>query len=68
MLKSKHEYICEGCKKVATVQDSVLYECTVYAQVPPYYIRHGCCPFNMPKAKTLKYKVRVGQQKQRKVR
>jgi len=63
MLESKHEYICEGCKKLATVQDSVLYECSVYAHVPSYYIRQECCYFNRPEAKTKK-KVTKGQQKQ----
>ncbi|MBW2645193.1 MAG: hypothetical protein JRE23_03255 [Deltaproteobacteria bacterium] len=60
---SKHEYICEGCKRIATVQDSDLYECSVYAFVPPYYIRQGCCYFNRPETKTKK-KITKGQQKQ----
>ena len=63
MEDSKHEYICEGCEKLATVQDSVLYECPVYANVPSYYIRQGCCFFNRPKAKVIK-KITKGQQKQ----
>jgi hypothetical protein len=58
--QTKHDYICEGCEKV-----SKDLECTVYAQVPPYYIRHRCCPFNR-KVVTVKKKKRVGQQKQRK--
>jgi hypothetical protein len=60
---SQHEYICEGCTRVTTVQDSELYECSVYAFVPPYYIRQGCCYFNRPAAKAKK-KVTRGQQKQ----
>ena len=57
------EYICEGCERV---QEELT--CGVYASPPPYYIRHGCCPFNMPKrTATKKRRVRVGQQKQRKV-
>jgi hypothetical protein len=76
MIESKFEYICEGCEKVAsvlawsssaskvaTVQDSVVYECTVYAFVPPSYQRLGCCPFNRPKVKAKK-KITKGQQKQ----
>jgi hypothetical protein len=64
-IKSQHEYICEGCKKIATVQDSVLYECPVYAFVPPYYINQGCCYFNRPasKKKAVGAPFRVGQQK-----
>ena len=59
--KSKHEYICEGCDRV-----SEEIACKVHAFVPPYYIRHKCCPFNKKATTVPKVKVRVGQQKQRK--
>lgn len=56
------EYMCEGCERL-----SPDFACLVYAAPPSYYIRHGCCPFNMPKRKaTSKRRVRVGQQKQKK--
>lgn len=41
---SKHEYICQGCDRMTDE-----YECKVYAYVPSYYIRQGCCYFNRPK-------------------
>ena len=56
--KSKHEYVCEGCDRVS--EDI---ECGVYAFVPPYYLRHKCCPFNKKATTVPKVKVRVGQQK-----
>jgi len=58
MEQSKHEYICEGCTRV-----SKDIECKVYAHVPPYCIRQGCCYFNRP-AEVVKKKVTKGQQKQ----
>jgi hypothetical protein len=57
---SKHEYICEGCDRVSETK-----ECKVYAMVPPYYLRQGCCYFNRPTTTKKKGRVRVGQQKQR---
>jgi hypothetical protein len=53
------EYLCEGCEQ--TKQETL--SCGVYADVPPYYIRHGCCPFNMPKRQVVKVVRRVGQGK-----
>ena len=55
---SKHEYICQGCDRVT--ED---YECKVYAFVPSYYIRQGCCYFNRPTIKATK-NITKGQQKQ----
>jgi hypothetical protein len=63
--ETEHDYICEGCEKVLTIQDSVLYRCTVYKFVPPAFIRMRCCPFNRKVIVVKKEKVRVGQQKQR---
>jgi hypothetical protein len=61
-ITSQHEYICEGCTKAVWVArgDRV---CFVYAFVPPYYIRQGCCYHNRPEAKTKK-QITKGQQKQ----
>jgi hypothetical protein len=56
---SKHEYICEGCDRLQANDLT----CGVYAFVPPYYIRHKCCPFNRKAKSVPKIKVRVGQQK-----
>ena len=53
------EYICEGCERITQETQS----CGVYADVPPYYLHHKCCPFNMPKQVVKKEHVRVGQQK-----
>jgi hypothetical protein len=56
--QSQHEYICEGCDRVSEEKT-----CLVYAFVPPYYLRHNCCPFNKKNTTLPKVKVRVGQQK-----
>ena len=62
MEQSQHEYLCEGCDRVS--EDKT---CMVYAFVPPYYIRHGCCPFNKKSTSVPKRKVRVGQQKTKRI-
>lgn len=59
---SKHEYVCEGCDRVSEEK-----ACLVYACVPPYYIRHQCCPFNKKPTTVPKIKVRVGQQKGKRI-
>ena len=58
-IRTKHCYICEGCDRVEANDKT----CQVYAFVPPYYIRHGCCPYNKKATTVPKKKVRVGQQK-----
>ena len=63
MIESQHEYICEGCEKLATVQDSVVYRCTIYPIIPSHFIKKCLCPFNKPKA-AAKKKITKGQQKQ----
>lgn len=55
------ELICEGCEKFRHETLS----CSVYVDIPPYYLRCKCCPFNMPETKVEKKRVRVGQQKQK---
>jgi hypothetical protein len=62
--KSKHEYICEGCDEVQANDLT----CGIYVFVPPYYIRHKCCPFNKRSVTVPKVKVRVGQQKTKSMR
>ena len=60
------EYICEGCERA---DESVDFKCLVYARPPSYYVRQGCCPFNMPKRIPKKLgRVRVGQKKTKRVR
>jgi hypothetical protein len=61
-VKSQHEYICEGCPSVK-IYETGGRECSIYAFVPPYYIRQGCCYHNRPEVKAKK-KVTRGQQKQ----
>ena len=58
------EYMCHGCDRA---DETVDFKCLVYAQPPSYYVRQGCCPFNMPKIipKRIGH-ARVGQQKQKK--
>jgi hypothetical protein len=57
--RPQHEYICEGCPRVTKN-----YYCGVYAFVPPYYIKQGCCYFNRPAPKKkVDVRGRVGQQK-----
>lgn len=58
---SNLDYMCEGCEKA----DMTLFKCTVYNELPSYYVRRGCCPFNQETKQPTKRKVRVGQQKQK---
>lgn len=64
-----HKPICEGCEKGPSMTTfPYVKRCTVYPWVPPYYIRVNQCPFNMQSVMVKKCKVRVGQQKQRRLR
>ena len=55
---------CIGCEYSGELKR----QCTVYYSVPSMYMRAGRCPANPPKAKATGRRVRVGQQKQRRLR
>jgi hypothetical protein len=52
--------ICEDCNRL----HETCGQCTVYHEVPIYYIHQGACPFNHLVRITVEKK-RVGQQKQK---
>lgn len=64
-----HKPVCNGCTKGVVLRVFPYTTCcTVYERVPGAYLRANLCPFNPPVAKASNKRVRVGQQKQRKVR
>jgi len=54
--------ICNGCKKAR--KDG---SCMVYGVPPSVYVRGGECPINQIERKAKKKRVRVGQQKQKRL-
>jgi hypothetical protein len=71
------DYMCERTEDIGTrgkielvnclcsKADTVQYTCTVYTgELPPFYMRRRCCPFNQP-VKHVNKRRRVGQQKQK---
>lgn len=66
-MKTRNE-ICPGCPKATWVCTG--WQCPVYAEPEALmWFRQGTyCPFNPPKVAVKNGRVRVGQQKQRKLR
>jgi hypothetical protein len=59
---------CDGCSKAVPKGPLGFKGCSVYFFVPNHLIRAGACAFNPPVLETAKKRVRVGQQKQRRLR
>jgi hypothetical protein len=57
--------MCSGCEYREIKY--LVPTCVVYPAVPGVFLRAGRCPFNPPVVESVKKKIRVGQQKQRKL-
>jgi len=54
---------CEGCSKALPTGPLGFKGCSVYFFIPNHLIRAEACAFNPPEVVTSKNRVRVGQQK-----